>query len=54
MAELHRLQGPIAAQARIRKRYAELKQELAKLYPNDREAYAAGKTNFIRNALETM
>ena len=38
----------------IRNRYAELKRELAKLYPNDREAYAAGKTDFIRNALEEM
>jgi GrpB-like predicted nucleotidyltransferase (UPF0157 family) len=35
----------------IREHYAELKRELAKLYPTDRETYAAGKTDFIRNAL---
>ena len=38
----------------IRMRYAEVKRELATLYPNDREEYAAGKTDFIRSVLETM
>jgi GrpB-like predicted nucleotidyltransferase (UPF0157 family) len=38
----------------IRKRYAKLKRELAKLYPNNREMYAAGKTDFVRNALDKI
>ena len=40
--------------AGIRAGYADLKRELAKLYPNDREAYAARKTDFIRNVLDMM
>ena len=38
----------------IRNRYAELKRELASLHAHDREAYAAGKTDFIRKTLERM
>lgn len=32
----------------VAKQYAALKQELARRYPRDREAYTAGKGNFIR------
>ena len=32
--------------------YAELKRRLAEQYPNDRPAYLAGKTDFIRQVLE--
>ena len=37
----------------LRKRYAELKQDLAKRHPNDREAYTDSKAGFIREVLQT-
>jgi GrpB-like predicted nucleotidyltransferase (UPF0157 family) len=37
----------------IRQSYAQLKQELASTWPDDRESYTAGKADFIRQVLET-
>jgi GrpB-like predicted nucleotidyltransferase (UPF0157 family) len=35
----------------LRRRYAELKRELARLHPEDRGAYTAGKSHFIAEVL---
>ncbi len=44
----HLRNNPVAAHA-----YAELKQQLALKYPQDREAYLNGKTEFIEQVLRT-
>lgn len=41
----------LRADADLRRRYAALKQALAAEHADDREAYTAGKTGFIRAAL---
>ena len=41
----------LRADADLRRRYAALKQALAAEHADDREAYTAGKTDFIRAAL---
>ena len=39
-------------QPAIRKRYAELKRDLARIYRDDRESYTASKAHFIREVLD--
>ncbi len=43
----------LIAQPEVRLSYEELKQSLLQQYGNDREAYTDGKSDFIKNILET-
>ena len=46
-----RFRDLLRRQPAIRKRYAELKRDLASIYRDDRESYTASKADFIREVL---